>query len=349
MVVERNFMEIPSREGGKEEGEVGVVAQLALAGPLFWRNSAPVTGACRLREATLVERLGLAEHLFGVGRPSALAAVMRGLLQQFLQFLGVVAAVALRPVAQGLILLRQGTISSCGAGGGVGAGIGAASGDHLICGAAVRYSTPEDTPDNEPPQWRSSLRSPELMNADDTLLVVVDLQERLLPVIPTQHTVQWNVGRLATGARILSVPVVATEQYPEKLGSTIESVADQLSRPALPKLAFSCTACGELFEGLLEQGIHRLLLCGIETHVCVLQSAYDLMSRGFMVYVAVDAVGARHEVDHQTALRRLESAGAVLTTTEMALFEWCREAGTAAFKQISQLVKQPMPVQPTGN
>lgn len=186
-------------------------------------------------------------------------------------------------------------------------------------------------------------RSPELMNPFDTILVVIDLQERLLPVIPTEQKIVWNVGRLASGAAALGMSVIATEQYPEKLGATVSPINSALSQPAVAKLAFSCARCTELFDNLQEQGIHRILLCGIETHVCVLQSAYDLMAQGFSIYLASDAVGSRYENDHQWALRRLESAGAVVTTTETALFEWCTEAGTSQFKQISQLAKQQPP------
>lgn len=187
------------------------------------------------------------------------------------------------------------------------------------------------------------LRSPELMNPAETLLVVIDLQERLLPVIPTQRQVVWNVERLVDGVQTLGMSVVATEQYPEKLGRTVSPIHEKLNRPAIAKLAFSCAGCTDLFGDLIEQGIHRLLLCGIETHVCVLQSAYDLLAQGFSVTLASDAVGSRYDNDHHWALRRLESAGVVVTTTEAALFELCTRAGTSQFKQISQLAKQSPP------
>ena len=101
--------------------------------------------------------------------------------------------------------------------------------------------------------------------------------------------------------------------------------------------------CGEIFERWRADGRYRVLVCGIETHVCVMQTALDLAAAGFEVYVAVDAVGARHAVDHETALRRMESAGVVLTTTEAAMFEWCRIAGTPEFKKISALAKEKPP------
>lgn len=185
-------------------------------------------------------------------------------------------------------------------------------------------------------------RSPELMNADDTGLLVIDVQEKLLPLVPTGKLILWNIGRLLKGAKALGVPHAATEQYPEKLGKTISPLASALESPT-EKLSFSCAGCLEILERWREQGIHRVLLSGIETHVCIGQSALDLLAGGFHVYVAVDAVGARYEVDHTTALRRMEASGVTLTTTEAALFEWCPVAGTDDFREIIELVKQSPP------
>ena len=107
--------------------------------------------------------------------------------------------------------------------------------------------------------------------------------------------------------------------------------------------AFSCGECGEIFTAWRDKGIWKVLVCGIETHVCVGQTVHDLLGEGFRVYVAADAVAARGHFDHDIALRRMDSSGATLTTTEAALFEWCSAAGTPEFKQISQLVKESPP------
>jgi len=186
-------------------------------------------------------------------------------------------------------------------------------------------------------------RSPELMNRDDTALVVVDVQEKLLPLIADHRRMVWNIRRLLDGAKILDVNVVATEQYPQGLGPTAPELAERIERDIPDKLHFSCGACGELFTALAEQDIHKLLLCGIEAHVCVQQSALDLLAAGFRVYLAVDAVGSRFDSDKEIALRRMESAGATLTTTEAALFEWCEKSGTPEFKEISRLVREEVP------
>jgi len=182
-------------------------------------------------------------------------------------------------------------------------------------------------------------RSPELMSASDTALLVVDMQEKLLRLIPGHERLIWNVRRLIDGAKVLGLPVAATEQYPQGLGPTAAILAERLGEiPA--KLAFSCGERGEIFASLRDRGIYKILLCGIESHVCVQQTAFDLLSDGYQIYLAADALGARGTLDHDIALRRLDSAGATLTTTEAALFEWCEVAGTPQFKQISALVRE---------
>ena len=185
-------------------------------------------------------------------------------------------------------------------------------------------------------------RSPELMNRDDAALLVVDMQARLLPLITGHQRVIWNCRRLIDGAKVLGVSLAATEQYPQGLGPTTGELAERFG--AIPaKLAFSCGECGDIFSAWRDKGIWKILVCGIETHVCVGQTVHDLLGEGFRVYVAADAVGARGVIDHEIALRRMDSAGATLTTTEAALFEWCGRAGSPEFKQISQLVRETPP------
>ena len=188
-------------------------------------------------------------------------------------------------------------------------------------------------------------RSPELMSRSDSALLVVDVQEKLVPAIATAGRIVWNVRRLIDGASLLGLPVVASEQYPQGLGPTVPELASRLEhRPA--KLGFSCRELPELFAGLRRQNVEKLLLCGIETHVCIQQTALDLLADGWRVYVAADATGSRHDLDHQVALRRMESSGAVITTAEAALFEWCQAAGTPEFKQISRIVRETEPNPP---
>jgi len=183
-------------------------------------------------------------------------------------------------------------------------------------------------------------RSPEMMRRQDTALLVVDVQERLIAVLPDHERISWNIRRLLDAANVLGLRAYATEQYPEKLGGTLAVLAERLETNTASKLSFSCGDCGEIFAEWRESGIQRVLVCGIETHVCVQQTVLDLLASGYQVNVAVDAVGARHAIDHEVALRRMEASGALLTTTESAFFEWCERAGTVEFKKISTLAKE---------
>jgi nicotinamidase-related amidase len=185
-------------------------------------------------------------------------------------------------------------------------------------------------------------RSPELMNIADTGLLVVDAQEKLMEIVQDKARVIWNIRRLLDAAQALGVPIRATEQYPDRLSPTIPELKQRIG-PAPDKKSFSACVCREIFDDWAAEGRDRVLLCGIETHVCVQQTAFDLTAAGFTVYVAVDATSTRHTIDQDIALRRMEAAGIVLTTTEAAMFEWCRTAAAPEFKQISALAKEPPP------
>jgi len=185
-------------------------------------------------------------------------------------------------------------------------------------------------------------RSPELINREDSALLVVDAQQTLLAMIPGSERIVWNIRRLLDAAATLGVPRAGTEQNPNKLQPTIPELRGRLGFVA-DKLAFSACACSEIFESWHAEGRFRVLICGIETHVCIMQTSLDLLAGGFEVYVAVDAVGSRYEIDHTTALRRMESAGIVLTSTEAAIFEWCRTADAPEFKTVSALIKEKPP------
>ena len=174
------------------------------------------------------------------------------------------------------------------------------------------------------------------LHAPSSLLCVVDVQERLLPAIPAGSQVVAAAGRLADAAALLGVRTVVTEQYPKGLGPTHPDLAARLP-PVITKMTFSC--CGsDAFVEAIPADVESVLLCGVETHVCIQQTALDLLARGLTVFIAVDAVGSRHAIDHDTALRRLESSGAILTTSESALFEWCGSAEHPNFQAVRRLV-----------
>jgi len=185
-------------------------------------------------------------------------------------------------------------------------------------------------------------RSSELMSADDTGLLVVDVQEKLIRLLPDHGRIVWNIRRLLDAAKLFNLPILATEQYPKGLGPTTAELAERLG-PIAAKTAFSCAACDSVAGELERLPVQKWLVVGIEAHVCVLQTVMDLLSAGFRVFVAVDAVGSRHEIDCRVALARMDSAGATLTTCESAMFEWCVDSSAQQFKQLSQLIKETPP------
>jgi nicotinamidase-related amidase len=169
-------------------------------------------------------------------------------------------------------------------------------------------------------------------------LLVVDLQDKLVRAIPNHERLITNVVTLIRGARALQVPVWATEQYPRGLGATTAAVADLIpDRPA--KTTFHCCAVPQILEQLHGRNIRHVTVAGIEAHVCVAQTALELLDVGFQVQIPADAVGARHQVDWEFALRRLEHAGAVVSTTESVLFEWTETADRPEFRAIRELIK----------
>ncbi|MDA7887356.1 isochorismatase family protein [Mariniblastus sp.] len=190
----------------------------------------------------------------------------------------------------------------------------------------------------------SSFRSPLLMNADDTAIIVIDAQEKLMPLIQNQDQIQCNIIKLLRGAKALGVISAATEQYPRGLGATVEPIRNELEPneffPIAEKTMFSVRQCEPLLKKLSKSGVQNLLLCGIETHICIAQSALDLMSLGFRTFICADAVGSRNSLDHQLGINRMEGSGAVITTTEAAIFELCMDSKNQAFKTISKLAQQ---------
>jgi len=181
-------------------------------------------------------------------------------------------------------------------------------------------------------------RNPELLSAASSRLLIVDMQEKFRTVIPDFEHLVTGCQKLILAAGILSIPVTATEQYPRGLGATVPELAD-LVMDRQEKLRFSCAEClSWVTNGRCMDGRQQVVLAGIETHICLLQTAFDLLAAGFDVYAVADVTGSRRSTDREFALRRLSDAGVRLITSEMALFEWCEVAGNEQFKQISQLV-----------
>jgi nicotinamidase-related amidase len=167
-------------------------------------------------------------------------------------------------------------------------------------------------------------------------LVVVDVQEAFRPAVLDFDRVAAGAATLVRGARILGLPVIVTQQYPKGLGATVPELAEHLDGiEPLDKVCFSAAAA----DGFDLQGRDQALICGIESHVCVSQTAHDLLDRGVEVQVARDAVTSRTEENRELGLHKMESAGAIVTSVETALFELLGAAGTDEFKQVQALVK----------
>jgi len=182
------------------------------------------------------------------------------------------------------------------------------------------------------------MRLTERLTARHGALLVVDMQEKLLAVMQDRESLIENTVRLVRGARGLEMPVWATEQYPGGLGPTVAPIAALIpERPS--KLIFHCCAVPRLLEQLYSSHIRHVTVVGIEAHVCVSQTAIELLDLGFRVQVPADAVTLRNRFDWELALRRVEHAGAVLSTTEAVLFEWLETADRPEFKVISEMVK----------
>ena len=168
-----------------------------------------------------------------------------------------------------------------------------------------------------------------------TALVVIDVQEAFAKAVERFEEVARQTAILVEGARVLGLPIVVTEQYPRGLGDTVAPVRDALGDvPRLPKTIFSAAQA----DGFDLAGREQALVCGIETHVCVNQTAHDLLGRGVEVHVPVDAVSSRSAANRELGLRKMEESGAILTSVETALFELLGAAGSDEFKSIQKLV-----------
>ncbi|HEX5911325.1 MAG TPA: isochorismatase family protein [Thermoleophilaceae bacterium] len=175
-----------------------------------------------------------------------------------------------------------------------------------------------------------------MLERDRTTVLVVDVQEAFRKGVEHFDDVAKGSAVLLQAAQIMGLPVVVTEQYPKGLGATVDEVARHLGDVVpLPKTVFS----GASADGFDLGGRDQVLMCGIEAHVCVHQTAAELLAGGVEVHVAVDAVGSRSALDREVGLRRMTDAGAVPTTVETALFEMFGKAGGDEFKQVQGLVK----------
>lgn len=176
---------------------------------------------------------------------------------------------------------------------------------------------------------------------DDSVAVAIDIQTKLFPFIHENKSLEETTLKFIEGLKTLEIPMIVTEQYPKGIGPTLPSVKDRLGEAYKPieKLAFSCCSEPAFMEALRQTGRKNVIVFGIETHVCVLQTVLDLIAEGYRPAVVADCVSSRKELDKQTALARMRQEGATVTTYESLLFELTEASGTPQFKAISKIVK----------
>ncbi len=188
----------------------------------------------------------------------------------------------------------------------------------------------------------STVKQRFFLDAADSIVVVVDVQERLAPAVDQQActVLKSNTALLLDSATELNIPVILTEQYVKGLGETIAELREKAgSAPRLEKLTFSCCGNNEFLNAVKNSGKHQVVVTGMETHVCVLQTVLDLLDAGYVVHLVQDAVASRTEHNRQVGLGIARQAGAVITCTEAVVFEWLKIAGTDSFKKLSKLIK----------
>lgn len=172
-----------------------------------------------------------------------------------------------------------------------------------------------------------------------TALLIIDVQERLMPVIHENEKIFVNINKLLRGAEILGIETIVTEQYPKGLGNTCKEVQLPENQSVIEKMCFSCMLSEPVSEQLKLTNIKDVIICGVESHICVLKTVLDALKAGYNVHVVADAVSSRTEENKQLAIARMRQSGAFITSAEMILFMLLDQSGTDEFKAISKLIK----------
>ncbi|MDD5272877.1 MAG: hydrolase [Methylovulum sp.] len=184
-------------------------------------------------------------------------------------------------------------------------------------------------------------KHPNLLSAQNSVLVMVDIQTKLTAVMAEADLLRKNTVILLTASQHLAIPVLVTEQYPQGLGNTEPELLEKLPEhtPIFAKTGFACTAAPGFTEALQTCGRKQVILIGQETHVCILQTALGLLFSGYQVHIVADTVCSRNQEHKRYALKRLRQQGATITNSESVLFEWLRDATHPEFKTLSRLLR----------
>ena len=174
---------------------------------------------------------------------------------------------------------------------------------------------------------------------DDTLLLILDMQEKLLSNIKGKKLLVFNIKKLIDACNLLNVRIAITEQNPLKLGKTLESILESKEYPKFEKMDFSCGKNKNFLDYIEKNNFKNIIVCGIESHICILQTSIELIAKGFNILIPKDAIGSRNEIDNDTAFLRLVLSGAVASTTESIICELCKTSSRKEFKEISKILK----------
>lgn len=183
-----------------------------------------------------------------------------------------------------------------------------------------------------------------MLNIESSALVIIDIQDKLVQASKYGEEAAFNAAKLAKTANLLSIPTIITEQYPKGLGGTVSQIKDVIDTETytVEKTSFSAMA-EEAFASKIKQlkdsNINQIFICGIETHICVLQTAHDLINEGFEVFVIKDACASRNKKEYKTGLELLKQYGAKISCVEIALFELLKTSKNPEFKEIQALIK----------
>jgi len=174
---------------------------------------------------------------------------------------------------------------------------------------------------------------------DETLLLIMDMQEKLINNIKGNQLLIFNIKKLIDACNLLNVRIAITEQNPLKLGMTLESVLENNKYPKFEKMEFSCSKNDRFINYIKKYDFKNIIVCGIESHICILQTSIDLLTKGFNIVIPRDAIGSRSDIDNDTAFLRLISSGAVASTTESIICELCKSSNRKEFREISKILK----------
>ena len=183
------------------------------------------------------------------------------------------------------------------------------------------------------------IKNNNILLEDETLLLIVDVQEKLIKNIKDYELIIFNIKKLIDACNLLNVRIAITEQNPLKLGKTLEAITENNEYPYFEKMEFSCSKNKNFINYISEYNFKNIIVCGIETHICILQTCIDLLQKDLNILIPRDAIGSRHEIDNDTAFIRLALSGAVASTTESLICELCKTSSRKEFKEVSKILK----------